>query len=165
MLAIRCKKNIDPICKLAHMMDFSNYKENHPLYSKKRKNKLTFFKNEMPGDRILEFVGVRSKAYSFRSQNAFESKCKGVKKSYKNKLSFALYKKCLTDISRIIIQQKTLRSQSFDIYKESQKKVALTSFDDKRVLLSCGIHSVPYGYKLRVKQKCLECEKNPELYL
>jgi hypothetical protein len=45
---------------------------------------------------ILEFVGLRSKLYSYVTENSVEKKCKGIKKCIvKNQVTFEEYKDCL----------------------------------------------------------------------
>ena len=53
-------------------------------------------KDEAGGKQITEFVGLRSKLYSFKIDEKEEKKCKGVKKSeVKRTINFKDYKDCL----------------------------------------------------------------------
>ena len=54
----------NPISRISSLMDFSNYPPNHPYYSVSKKLKLGYWKDEMKGNPITEFVGIRSKTYA-----------------------------------------------------------------------------------------------------
>jgi len=52
----------------------------------------------MSGKPIAEFVGLRSKLYSFRTAEEEKKICKGIKKTVvKNTLKFEDFKNCLFD--------------------------------------------------------------------
>jgi len=85
MLAINTSNKIKSLSNANSMMDFSNYEKTHPLYNCDRQNKLGYFKDEMCGNDICEFVGIRSKTYAIKSlnkqKNLLDKKiCKGIKK-------------------------------------------------------------------------------------
>jgi len=69
------------------------------------------FKDEMSGKPITEFVGLRSKLYSFKTSDDEEKKiCKGIKKSVvKISLKFEDFKHCLFDTKPIMRECHTLR--------------------------------------------------------
>jgi len=87
--------------------DFSCYAENHEMFSNmtdeeietirsENKKVVGKFKDESPNDQILEFVGLRPKLYSYRTENKEAKKCKGIKRSVVNKyIHFKHYKNCL----------------------------------------------------------------------
>ena len=152
--------------KLSDVMDFSNYDEEHPLYSNKRKNQVGFLKNEISKDTITHFVGIRSKTYAFKTLNEkMNSRAKGVKQCYKKKIAFEDFEKCLSSVSEVRVRQNMLISKSHRNLLVTAEKSAFSSFDDKRYLL-CAIHSVPYGSVLietSVREGiCYFC-KRPEL--
>ena len=131
--------------RLSPLMDFSNYPPDHPLHSMERKNELGFIKNEVPGDEIVEFVGLKAKTYAFKTKGqAFHSRAKGVKKVYKKKIGFEQYLACLSDVRQERVKQVTIQSKKHQNMLIETDKVAFNSFDDKR-FLTCAIHSVPYG--------------------
>ena len=72
---------------LVQRFDTSNYSDNHPLLQNRRgeipsnKNVPGMFKDEAGGKIIIEFVGLRSKLYSYKINNGNIKKCKGVKKN------------------------------------------------------------------------------------
>ncbi|XP_065650958.1 uncharacterized protein LOC136079164 [Hydra vulgaris] len=91
-----------------------------------------FDTNEAGGAQVKEFVGLRSKLYSFKVHGKDNKKCKGVKKK--------VVKKKMNEI----------RSYSHEIYTEEINKIGLSAEDDKRVILEDGIRTLAYGhYKLK----------------
>ena len=90
-------KDIAPDIKTK--FDTSNYPVDHPSGIETGVNKkiIGMFKDEVAGQQITEFVGLRAKLYSYKIDTGKqEKKCKGVKKSVVTKcISFDDYKKCL----------------------------------------------------------------------
>lgn len=161
------EKNADHLAKLKKYLDFSNYKSNHMNYSLENANKLGFWKDELQGAKMTEFVGLRSKTYAFcvdNNKEKFHSKCKGISKGYKKNLHFSAFKKCISKISSKSVNQFRIQAKNHVVNTVQIKKVCFTSFDDKRYILNCGIHSVPYGSKYiqtnERKKKCVFCKKN-----
>ena len=93
--------------------DFSDYPNNHPCFTdmssdaiknlKLKNNKVIGkFKDELKGDRMLEFVGLRAKMYSYRSESKEIKKLKGIKTSVvKREIHFEHYKQCLLNQQRM----------------------------------------------------------------
>ena len=109
-------------------------------------------KDELGGKIMLEFVGLRAKLYSYKMLDDEETKkCKGIKKSVVDKtISFEDYKKCLFDRKEERRKMNVIRSYRHNIYTEEVNKIALSSADDKRVIMEDGIHTKAYGhYSLR----------------
>ena len=52
-----------------------------------------------------------------------------------------------------------LSSNAHTIHQIKQRKLALTSFEDKRQLLNCSIHTKPYGDTTVTDFRCLICNK------
>ena len=63
--------------------DNSDYPENSPYFNKINKKVIGKFKDEAAGVPIVEFVGLRSKMYSYIKDN--DEDCKGNQKKYHNK--------------------------------------------------------------------------------
>ena len=132
--------------------DFSNFPTSHPLHDASVKRVPGKFKDECNELYIYEFVGLRSKMYSLKfgddsSVVKTESKvAKGVKGSVIRKsLNFSDYLRCLHENEVMEHSFKTIKSISHDVHTFHQRKVSLSSFDDKRFLLD-HIHSLPYGH-------------------
>jgi len=111
------------------------------------------FKDEAAGKQIEEFVGLRSKLYSYRMAGEDHKKCKGVKKNVvKKTIRHDDYKDCLFTRREQLRKMNVIRSYHHDIYTEEVNKVALSSDDDKRVILQDGVHTLAYGhYSLNIK--------------
>jgi len=111
--------------------DTSDFSPDNP-YGIELKNKKVpgLFKDEMSGKPIAEFVGLRSKLYSFRTVDEEEKKiCKGIKKSVvRNMLRFEDFKNCLFDMREVMRECNTLRSYHHEMYSISFNKVVLSSF-------------------------------------
>ena len=66
--------------------DNSDYLENSPYFDKTNKKVIGKFKDEAAGVPICEFIGLRSKMYSYMKENQKGGKtAKGIKKKYYNK--------------------------------------------------------------------------------
>lgn len=156
------------LLKDAGHMDTSNYPKDHPLFSEENKNVPGLLKNECPADDLIECVGVRSKVYAIRSKKSMDSRCKGVKKAVRKMLRFEDFKTTVLgpEPKVVSVVQHTIQSKNHLNRLLRQEKVAMSSFDDKRFLAVCGIHSYPYGSRLIEQEEyrsCFFC-KNPRLF-
>ena len=134
--------------------DTSDYPENHPsgIPTGINKKVLGMFKDEAAGKIIKEFVGLRAKLYSYKMDEGGESKkCKGVKKQVvESSISHEDYKTCLRTGKEQLRKQNILRSYEHEVYTEEVNKVALSAQDDKRYILSDGVHTLAWGhYKIK----------------
>ena len=147
---------------LREFMDFSNYPKNHPLYSENNKMQLGFWKDEMEGRyNMYAVVCIRSKAYAYltvRIENYFSEeehssfveavkKCKGVVKTARERLTFNDYERCLDKekFHSVSTRMTVISAKNHVNHTKDIKKRAFSSFDDKRYLHNCGLHSSPYG--------------------
>ena len=131
--------------------DTSNYEVNRPLPTGKNKKVIGLMKDELGGKIITEFVTLRSKTYSFLTDDGKEDKkAKGTKKCVIKKIvKFNDYKKCLLNDKVMLKPQQRFISNKHDVYTENINKIALSNNDDKRIVLSNKITSYPYGYILK----------------
>ena len=131
--------------------DTSNYPKNHPsgILTGVNKKVIGMFKDEASGKQIAEFVGLRAKLYSYRVEESYEEKkCKGVKKAViKKTISFNDYKDCLFDNKPAMRKMNVIRSHLHTMYTETVNKIALSPFDDKRLIREDNIHTFAYGHK------------------
>ena len=106
-------------------------------------------KDELGGKIITEFDTLRSKTYSYLTDNDKEDKkAKGTKRCViKKMIKFNDYKKCLLNDEVILKSQQRFISKKHDVYTEDINKIALSNDDDKRIVSSNKITSYPYGYK------------------
>ena len=130
--------------------DTSDYPENHPsgIPTGINKKVLGMFKDEAAGKRIKEFVGLRAKLYSFIMEDGKENKrCKGVKKQVvESSITHEDYKTCLRTGKEQLRKQNILRSYEHEVFTEEVNKIALSALDDKRHILSDGIHTLAWGH-------------------
>ena len=116
-------------------------------------------KDEAGGDSILEFVGLRAKAYAFLQEtfcaekNMFHvvenKKLKGIKKSVvKKKILFEHYKDCLLSGKEHYERMVTFRSKLHKVSTVQQIKKSLSRYDDKRFILEDGISTRAHGHYL-----------------
>ena len=133
--------------------DTSNYIYNRPLPIGVNKKVVGLMKDELGGGIITEFVALRPKAYSYKTNDNIElKKAKGTKECVAKKmLSFSNYKNCLFDNGNVLRSQQRYKSENHIVYTENINKVALSCNDDKRFVATDGIESYPYGYALKKK--------------
>ena len=131
--------------------DTSNYPKDHPsgILTGVNKKVIGMFKDEAAGKQIAEFVGLRAKLYSYRVEDSYEEKkCKGVKKAViKKTITFNDYKNCLFNNKPAMRNMNVIRSHLHTIFTETVNKIALSPFDDKRIIREDNIHTFAYGYK------------------
>jgi hypothetical protein len=131
--------------RLSPVMDFANLPPAHPLHDSSRHRVPGYLKNEVPRASILEAVALKSKTYALRTDaGEMMSKAKGVTQASKREISFDLYRECIRQLGQVEVDERTLRSTKHVNQLLRSRKVAFSSFDDKRHLL-CPRHSVPYG--------------------
>ena len=130
--------------------DTSDYPENHPsgIPTGENKKVLGMMKDEAAGKIIKEFVGLRSKLYSFVMDDGGETKkCKGIKKQVvERSIRHEHYKTCLTTGKELLRKQNILRSYEHEVYTEEVNKVALSALDNKRYILSDGMDTLAWGH-------------------
>ena len=130
--------------------DTSGYKDNHPsgIPTGCNKKVLGKFKDEVGGRCIEEFVGLRSKLYSYKMFEGEENKkCKGVKQGVvKNCLTHKNYKECLEDGKEKMRKMNVIRSYNHEVFTEEVNKVALSADDDKRYIREDGIKTYAWWH-------------------
>ena len=127
--------------------DTSNYPKGHELHSDLRKMALGKWKDENASKPISEFVGLRSKMYSFLCDgNKEEKRAKGISKvTVKKELRHDCYKKVLFDETSKVSSMHSLRSHRHELFGETIRKTGLSAACDKRYLLN-EIESYSYGH-------------------
>ena len=68
-----------------------------------------------------------------------------VKAAKKNKLRKEHYLNCLQEKKRECVDMTVIRASNHRVYTAEVNKQCFSSFDDKRFILPCGIHTEPYG--------------------
>ena len=128
--------------------DNSDYPENLPYFDKTNKKVIGKFKDEACGIPITEFIGLRSKMYSYIKDNNKGGKtAKGIKKNIiKNNIKHTDYKNVLLENKQMQHTMKTIRSINHQLGSYELNKVSLSCFDDKRYIANNGITSYAYGH-------------------
>ncbi|KAL9982414.1 hypothetical protein ACROYT_G004452 [Oculina patagonica] len=128
--------------------DNSDYPEKSPFFDKTNKKVIGKFKDEASFIPILEFIGLRSKMYSYIKDNLQVGKtAKGIKKSViKKDITHENYKETLFNKTQMHHTMKTIRSQGHQLGSYEINKISLSCFDDKRYILDDGLTSYAYGY-------------------
>ena len=128
--------------------DNSDYPEYSPFFYKENKKVIGKFKDEAAGIPIIEFVGLRSKMYSYiKDDNNGGKTAKGIKKNViKNNIMHNDYKETLFNNKQMFHKMKTIRSVDHKIGSYELNKVSLSCFDDKRYIHNNGINSYAYGH-------------------
>ena len=116
--------------------DNSGYSNDSPYFDKTNKKVIGKFKDETGGVPIVEFVGLRSKMYSYIKDNNKGGKtAKGIKKNViKNDITHENYKNTLFNNEQMYHKMKTIRSENHQLGSYEINKVSLSCFDDKRYI-------------------------------
>ena len=128
--------------------DFSEYNKSSKFFNEVNKKVIGKFKDEACGKPITEFVGLKSKMYSYTKDNNQEIKtAKGNKKCVvKKDIKNEDYKNTLFNKMQLHHKMKTIRSDKHQLGSYEINKVSLSCFDDKRHILEDGINSYAYGH-------------------
>ena len=128
--------------------DNSDYPKYSPFFYKENKKVIGKFKDEAAGIPIIEFIGLRSKMYSYIKNNQKGGKtAKGIKKNViKNNIKHDDYKETLFNNKQMYHKMKTIRSENHQLGSYELNKVSLSCFDDKRYIHNNGIDSYAYGH-------------------
>ena len=129
--------------------DNSDYPESSPYFDKTNKKVIGKFKDEAAGVPIIEFIGLRSKMYSYIKDNNKGCKtAKGIKKNViKKDITHENYKYILFNDEQMYNKMKTIRSNNHELGSYEINKVSLSCFDDKRYIHEDGKTSYAYGHK------------------
>lgn len=133
---------------MSELMDFSDYPADHSCFSTENKKVVGKLKDETKSIPIKQVVALRPKLYSLSYGSRHIMKCKGVKKScIKKNVNFDDYLKTLKDHSVLYCTFRKISSKLHNVSTTEHHKVGLSFFDDKRMILEDGVHTVPYGYR------------------
>ena len=126
--------------------DNSDYPKSSKFFFEENKKVIGKFKDEASGDPITEFVGLKSKMYSYKTENKENKTAKGVRKNViKSELSLSDYRDTLYNCNTMRHKMRTIRSEYHQISSYQINKISLSPFDDKRYILDDGISSYAYG--------------------
>ena len=127
--------------------DMSNYEVDRPLPKRMNKTVTGLMKDELGWKIITEFVALRSKTYSYLTDDDKNvKKAKGTKKCViKRILKFNDYKNCLFKNEIILKSQQRFKSEAPCVYTEEINNIALISNDYKRLQTFDRITTHLYG--------------------
>jgi hypothetical protein len=135
--------------ELKNDMDFSNYTVGTKYYNKDNEMKLGFFKDEVKGEIIVEFIGLAPKMYAYiLDSGKEEKKAKGVpKQTVKKQMNYARYKQTLEDeeCKKNYVQFNTIRSNNHQLHSITCNKSGLSNYENKRYYVDNN-YSLPYGH-------------------
>jgi len=128
------------------IFDTSNYPKDHPLYSLANKKVPGCFKDECGGVPMVEFIGLRSKMYSYTTMDDAIQGCthKGIAR--KVNITHEEYRKCLVEQQTIYKEWNCIRGKNLELFVVNVKKKALSPMDDKTYLMDDGISSLKWGH-------------------
>ena len=128
-------------------LDCSDYPVNHFLHSLKNKKVLGKFKDEMNGNLVLEYIGLRSKMYSIKWEHGCMKTCKGINKTVnKLVLKHDMYKNSLFQTEYRVDSVVRIGSKCHNLYTYQNNKISLSPYDDKRYVLGDKITTLAYGH-------------------
>ncbi|XP_049769187.1 uncharacterized protein LOC126106833 [Schistocerca cancellata] len=123
-------------------------KYNLPIVNKRV---VGLLKDELNGDPITEFIGLRAKMYALETESQrVMRRAKGVKQSSVNELTIDDYRNCVLNSDVKSITQYFIQSKSHVVYTIEQHKLGLSAQDDKRFILTDKINTLAWGhYRLK----------------
>ena len=184
MVCLQSKNLNKDLEKIREMLDTSNFNKNHPLYLPDHASELFYVKMELPAHSILAGVFLKAKSYALlirpntdqfvhENKNKITSdyqvrkdellqlkRCKGVPGVARQELMFENYLSILSERTKYLqVDFHKLQSRAHTLHLMKQRKQALSSFEDKRQLLNCSIHTKAYGDSTMNNQfKCTICK-------
>lgn len=125
--------------------DCSEYDPSHMCYTDVNKRVPGKMKNEYPKTDIIEFCGVRPKAYSILTTTDNKRKLKGIKSHViRKQITHQDYLDCLYQNKRFQHKQNTIISKKQRIYSAIMTKTSLDSYDSKVHVWPDNVHTFPH---------------------
>ena len=129
------------------LFDKSDYEKSSKFFFDENKKVIGKFKDEAAGKPIIEFDGLKSKMYSYKTESKNNKTAKGVQKNIiKRDIDHSDYLTCLQNNTIVQHKMKTIRSEYHDISSYEINKTSLSCYDDKRYILDDGKTSYAYGH-------------------
>lgn len=127
--------------------DTSNYASNNGYNIPQINDKIPgIFKDEMAGDVISEFTGLRAKLYCIKTVKSIIKKAKGITKAATRNLSISDYNNTLLNKTTTRCNMKLIRAVKHVLYTQQVNKKLLNGNDDKRQIQEDCIHTLPWGH-------------------
>lgn len=155
-----CYTDTDSLLYLIHTNDFyedlkndlslydtSNFKIDNPFNIPVANAKVPgLFKDELGGDVIAEFVGLRAKLYCIKSVNVEIKKAKGISKTITKNLNITDYNETLKKNTNMRCKMNMIKSIKHALYTQEVNKLVLNRNDDKRQILPNQVDTLPWGH-------------------
>ena len=125
-----------------------NEKDGRPLPIPKNKKELGFFKDELDGKLLTEFLALRAKVYAYLLEDGSEhKKAKETNKCIvKKEIKFKEYKESIYENKTVLKLQQGFRSYCHTFFTEEINKIALSNNDKKRLQTFDEITTYPRWY-------------------
>ena len=111
------------------------------------------------GGKIMKFIGLRPKCYSYLTDDGkIDKKAKGTKKCViKKEIIFNNYVESLKEKKKILKKLQRFKSDAHNFHTEEINTVVLSFEDDKRLISYDGVTTYLYEISARIlcKQKLL----------
>ena len=134
----------DQCFKNKYLFDFSGYPKSSGYHDSSNKKVLGKVKDELIRNKIVEFVGLKSKMYSLISFDGKEvNKAKGVNKKLRHNEQLDV----LSNKKTVRHKMKRIQSKLHEIGTCEIKKFSLSCFDDKKHILDDGVSTLAYFHK------------------
>ncbi|XP_003248601.1 uncharacterized protein LOC100571252 [Acyrthosiphon pisum] len=137
-------------------MDTANLPIDHPCYVAERKKTPGFFSDDVDGDIITEFCGLRAKSYAYniyavegKVGGGENIKAKGIRAHVvKNHMTLEDHRKCLFGEVGLELNRDNVSIRSFNhqLMTIRTNKLTYNSYDDKRVVLEDKINTLAHGH-------------------
>ena len=146
VLEITTKDLDEELSKLSKDFDFSNYPKDHKLNNEVNKKVPGKFKDELAGDVMVEFIGLRPKCYAYSTMKKNDdNKAKGIARSVSKTLHLDTYRNTLESHKKHVVTINSFEKRDHQIYTTRGQKIALSAFDDKRYICDDGITTKAYS--------------------
>ena len=131
----------------AHMFDFSDYPQDNELHSNVNKKVLGKMKDELAGQVMDEFVGLRPKMYSVKHGGVEKKRAKGIKKStVRDVLKHDAYVDVVFNEHVTQATMRRIQSKDHELFSVVCNKRALSPYDDKRYVLPNKFSTRAHGH-------------------
>ena len=129
------------------LFDLSNYPADSPFHDPTNQKVLGKMKDETASVPIEEFVGLRAKMYSIKTDSFQTKRAKGIKKCVvRQNISHSDYLTTLEDQTRSMVNMRGIRSSKHQVTSCEVMKIGLSCYDDKRYILPDGKTTLAYGH-------------------
>ena len=104
---------------------------------------------------------MRSKLYSYKTDDKINKRCKGIKKCVVKEIDHVDCDNCLNKREQLTKKQKLFRSEKHKVYTIEVEKIALSYNDDKCFIMNNNIDTLTHGhYKIKELQNNISINNN-----